>query len=686
MAEHTMLLVDDVDMNLEILETIFEEHFRILKAHNGIEALDILKHDKVDIVILDIVMPVMDGFETLERIRSDKALMDIPVVVSTAEGGENEERALIDGADDFIVKPYSPVVVYKRVENILVKHVLEQQKLRDALVESKEEYNSLADSVSGGISVWKVTDKVEVLYFNDGLCEIIGCTRDELSALYKDDLSRILHPDDYKNVMDKLRRTKELGYKINSVHRIRKKNGEVIWVNLTAVLYKIEDGAPIYRAVEVDVTESKNNELLIEQQNQELSHALEYDSLTDIYNWRGFCNRTAIFLQEHDYRDYVIMKLDIERFKVINELYGMAIGDKILCAVAECMEKCLKGAAVYGRLDADNFAICMPDDKTYIADVREAIQSSVRAAFIYHNTKVYFGIYPITDKNMPVDLMCDRATLALETVKGQYSRNYAVFDEKLHQKVLLEQEFNNEMDWALKTGQFHVYIQPVVSLDTGKIVSGEALIRWFHPEKGIISPGDFIPFFERNGFIVKLDAYIREEVVKNLEKTPVSVNISRLEFYAPEFSKNLIALVEKHHVDPSLLRLEITESAYMDDPEQLLREMDILRRSGFKILIDDFGSGYSSLNMLKDASADIIKLDMKFLSGNDSYGREKNILASMVRMAREIGMETVAEGIETEEQAAFLKKMGCEYGQGYYYAKPMPLEEFLKKVEDTRLN
>ena len=250
----------------------------------------------------------------------------------------------------------------------------------------------------------------------------------------------------------------------------------------------------------------------------------------------------------------------------------------------------------------------------------------------------------------------------------------------------MEQEFNNEMDWALKTGQFHVYIQPVVSLDTGKIVSGEALIRWFHPEKGIISPGDFIPFFERNGFIVKLDAYIREEVVKILEKTPVSVNISRLEFYAPEFSKNLIALVEKHHVDPSLLRLEITESAYMDDPEQLLREMDILRRSGFKILIDDFGSGYSSLNMLKDASADIIKLDMKFLSGNDSYGREKNILASMVRMAREIGMETVAEGIETEEQAAFLKKMGCEYGQGYYYAKPMPLEEFLKKVEDTRLN
>lgn len=681
MIEHRMLLVDDVDMNMDILETIFEEHFQILKAHNGVEALEILNKEKVDIVILDIVMPVMDGFETLDRIKSDKRLADIPVVVSTAEGGENEERALIDGADDFIVKPYNPVVVYKRVENILVKHVLEQQKLKDALMESKEEFRSLADSVSGGISVWKVGDKVEVRYFNDGFCEIIGCTRAEFAQLYQDDLSKIIYPDDCAEVMGMLKKTTKLGYKVNTVHRIIRKNGEICWINLTAVLYKVEDGAPIYRAVEVDVTESKKNELLIEEQNQELSHALEYDTLTDIYNWRGFCDRTALFLQENPDTDYVILKLDIERFKVINELYGMKVGDKILCAVADSMGKCLKGRGIYGRLEADHFAICMPDDEQYIADVQETIQRSVKNAFIYHNTKVYFGIYSIIDRQMNVDLMCDRATLALETVKGQYSKNYAVFDERLHKKVLLEQEFNNEMDEALKKGQFHIYIQPVVRLDTEEIISGEALIRWFHPEKGIISPGDFIPFFEKNGFIVKLDAYIREEIVKILDKIPISVNISRLEFYATDFSKNLISLVEKYQVNPSLLRLEITESAYMDNPDQLMVEMDILRKCGFKILIDDFGSGYSSLNMLKDASADVIKLDMKFLTGGDCYGREKSILASVIQMAKEIGMETVAEGIETEEQAKLLKEMHCDYGQGYYYAKPMPVEDFLKLIK-----
>ncbi|RGY96852.1 EAL domain-containing protein [Clostridium sp. AM58-1XD] len=678
MTQQTMLLVDDTELNLAILEGIFEENFKILKARNGKEALKLLKENAIDIVVLDVIMPVMDGFETLERIKEDEALSDIPVVMSTSEAGENEARALSLGADDFIMKPYNPVVVYKRVENIIVKHVLEQQKLRDALIESKEDFQSLADSVPGGISVWKVTDKVMVHYFNDGLCELIGCTRDEFTRLYAEDLSRIVYHDDYEMVMEALQGKAELGHRVNMMHRIVCQNGDIRWVKLTAVLYKMEEEAPIYRAVDIDVTESRENELLVEQKNIELRHTLEHDSLTDIYNRYGFCSRTAQFLNEHQGGSYVLMQVDIERFKIINELYGTKMGDRILCLLAESLKECLEDQAVYGRLEADHFVICLKNDQEYLAYVRSFLQKKMEKLSIRHQISLYFGIYPITDASMSVDLMCDRANLSLESVKGKYNQNYAVFDEKLHEKVLLEQELTNEMDWALKTGQFNVYIQPIFSIETGQIVSGEALVRWIHPHKGMISPGDFIPFFEKNGFIVKLDAYIREAVVKILDRIPISVNISRLEFYDPDFVSNLIALVEKYQVDPGLLRLEITESAYTDNPQQLLEEIEVLRKYGFKILMDDFGSGYSSLNMLKEAPVDIMKLDMTFLRGGDCYGREKRILESIIHMAKDIGLETVAEGIETGEQAGFLKNISCEYGQGYYFARPMPAKDFLE--------
>jgi len=679
MEQKTMLLVDDAEINLVILEGIFKDHYKIRTASNGVEALEILRSEDIDIVILDIVMPKMDGFTLLEVMKNDKQLSDIPVVMATSDG-ENEERALSLGADDFIIKPYSPVVVHKRIENIMVKHVLEQQKLREALMESREDFKSLADSVPGGISVWKVTDKLVVQYYNNGLCELLGCTREEFIRDYAADLSRIVYEPDYKGLMELLQKDASIGRRLNLDYRIRRKDGGIRWFNLSAIVFKMEDNKPLYRAVNIDVTKNKENELLVEQRNIELSHMLEHDVLTGIYNRYGFTSRTARFLKRHSNRNYVVMQIDIERFKVINELYGNEMGDRILCLMAESMKEYLKEEAIYGRLEADHFVICLPDDEGYVRAVREFLMHKMKEIPIRHNIALHFGIYPIEDKNMPVDVMCDRASLSLYSVKGKYNQNYAVFDEKMHKKLLMEQEMFNEMELALQSEQFKVYIQPIVSMSTGKIVSAEALVRWYHPEKGMISPGDFIPFFEGNGFIVKLDAFVREKVISNLERIPLSVNISRLEFYDPDFRTNLEAMVEKYKVDPAMLRLEVTESAYADNPAQLLEELKKLRAYGFKILMDDFGSGYSSLNMLKEAPVDILKLDMKFLSGRDEYDRERHILASMVHLATAIGMKVVAEGIETEEQVNYLKKIHCEYGQGYYYARPMPLEEF-KELE-----
>lgn len=274
--------------------------------------------------------------------------------------------------------------------------------------------------------------------------------------------------------------------------------------------------------------------------------------------------------------------------------------------------------------------------------MRDQMEKSLASVKIEQKINLYYGVYTIEDRGMSVDLMCDRANLALRTVKGNSNRAYAVYNDELHQVVLSEQQLTNSMEEALLQRQFEVYYQPVVDLNTGDVVSAEALVRWNHPEKGMVSPGFFIPFFEHNGFIIKLDAYIREEVCRNmmelrrrgLRNIPVSVNVSRLEFYDPNLCRSIIDLTERYRLEPQMMRLEITESAYTDNPQQLLAAMKELQNYGFQVLMDDFGSGYSSLNMLKDVPVDILKMDMKFLEDQGISGRGPEILASLVRMAK----------------------------------------------------
>ena len=682
--EKTMLIADDVELNRALLENIFDDEYSILQAADGVEAMEILRSQPVDVVLLDIVMPRMDGFEVLKAMKEEESLSGIPVIMATSEKEKSEERALILGADDFINKPYRAMVVKKRVENIVVKHILERKRLENALFETRNELNSLIDSVPGGIGVWKVTDKVQVEYFNDGFCRQFGYDREEFKERFSKDLTALWVGGDTEYILGRLRENQDSNERISVVHQVRRKDKGLRWLSLNALKYKEEDGVPIYRIVNIDVTESRENELLIEQKNQELRYLLEHDALTGLYNRSTFCRKTADFLKQNPEGTYNMVQFDIERFKVINELYGNFMGDRILLLIAEGLQKCLKSKGTYGRLEADHFAVCLPAGTEELQYVREQMDKSLSSVKIEQKINLYYGVYTIEDREMSVDLMCDRANLALRTVKGNSNRSYAVYNDELHQVVLSEQQLTNSMEEALLQRQFEVYYQPVVDLKTGEVVSAEALVRWNHPEKGMVSPGFFIPFFEHNGFIIKLDAYIREEVCRNILELrrrglcsiPVSVNVSRLEFYDPNLCRSIIDLTERYKLEPGMMRLEITESAYTDNPQQLLAAMKELQNYGFQVLMDDFGSGYSSLNMLKDVPVDILKLDMKFLENQGISGRGPEILASLVRMAKKLGMRTIAEGIETKEQGEFLRSVGCEYGQGYYYARPMPADAF----------
>ena len=300
------------------------------------------------------------------------------------------------------------------------------------------------------------------------------------------------------------------------------------------------------------------------------------------------------------------------------------------------------------------------------------------------NVVMKWGIYEITDRSVPIEQMCDRALLAADSIKGQYHRHFAIYDDALRSRLLREKAITDTMETALAEGQFTVYFQPKYSLNEERMVGAEALVRWIHPKWGFMSPGEFIPLFEKNGFIPQLDQYIWEQVCSRLREwrekgypvLPVSVNVSRADVYHIDLESTLLRITEKYDIDPVYLHLEITESACANDPAQIVSTVSQLRKQGFIIEMDDFGSGYSSLNMFNQMKMDILKLDMKFIQNEMAKPSDKSILNYVIDMSHGMGLSVVAEGVETQEQMERLREIGCDYVQGFYFAKPMPAAEY----------
>jgi PAS domain S-box-containing protein len=301
------------------------------------------------------------------------------------------------------------------------------------------------------------------------------------------------------------------------------------------------------------------------------------------------------------------------------------------------------------------------------------------------------GITIAEDRSKEISRLLDEASLACEQCKGNYLRQYEFYDREMEERVVREQNIVNNMETALADGNFVLYLQPKYDLTTSRVDGAEVLVRWLDKERGVVKPGDFIPLFERNGFITRLDYYVWEHTCMMLRRwldsgrkvCPVSVNISRVNLYNPKLAEVICGLVSKYSIPVELLQLELTESAYANIPELMKNTMKQLRAKGFKLLMDDFGSGYSSLNVLKDIVVDVLKIDMKFLSDCDTPGRGENILDSILRMAKWLDTQVLVEGVETLDQVTFLRNIGCEYVQGYYFAEPMPVEEFEKKIIDS---
>ena len=436
-----------------------------------------------------------------------------------------------------------------------------------------------------------------------------------------------------------------------------------------------------------DVIKARCERIIELYEDQSLIRAAERDELSGLYS-REFFYEYIRQIEDYapDYRVDAIT-LNIEHFHMLNEMFGREVGDEVLRKTGEMLTECFRDRKICigCRPIADVFYLCVDHAEEYDG-VFAGLQEELARVTKIPRIRFRIGIYQDVDKSLSYETWFDHAKQACDLIRGDYTRQISYYNKETNEKDLYRERLINDMDSALKNKDFVVYFQPKYSIleDRPHLRSAEALIRWKHPELGMISPGDFIPLFESNGLIQKLDNYVWQEASAQIKKwkeeygysVPVSVNVSRIDIYDPELEEKLLALISENSLAPEELMLEITESAYSNNAQGLIETVNHLREDGFRIEMDDFGSGYSSLNMLTTIPIDVLKMDMKFIRNMQKDEKSKKLVELVIDIARFLDVPVVAEGVETEEQLQALKEMGCDIIQGYYFSKPVPPEEF----------
>ena len=426
----------------------------------------------------------------------------------------------------------------------------------------------------------------------------------------------------------------------------------------------------------------------------EMINDLKYDKLTGLCNKEYFYNAVDELLQKNPDCEWEIVCSNVENFKVFNNVFGTSAGDELLRQIASLYLEHIDGHGICGRINADRF-VCVHEysdgcSETFLRDFGIWVNNINRTT---GNVIMKWGIYKSADISVPAEQLCERGFAAADSIRGVPDKVVAVYDDNLRNRLNREKIFADNMESALEEGQFTVFLQPKYRLGDDKLVGAEALVRWNHPEYGLMSPGEFIPLFEKNGFITKLDQYIWDRVCAMMRQwqdrgypvCPVSVNISRADIYQTDVTGVLLELMRKYDIAPGTLHLEITESAYTENSVQLSEVVKNLKKQGFIIEIDNFGRGCSSLSMLNQMEPDVMKLDMEFIQSESSKPADEGIMRVIIELARCMGLTVVAEGVETKEQLERLREIGCDYVQGYLFARPMPcdaFEELLAKQRD----
>lgn len=578
-------------------------------------------------------------------------------------------------------KPEDPEIFLCLVVDIdELKHSHELAEQNKRLIQQQfydERYRIIVEQTQTLVTEW--CDDIGRPYYSTGFKETIEGNYDDrdLFRVWRED--QIVYPMDVE-ISDAFSRKLIAGAEqLQMTLRLKTKVKGFVWYKVATTCIR-DENKKIKRMIFTfnDVDEPMRLE-------RTMKYRAEFDPLTGIYNMETFCVESKRLLERQPEKSFAVLRMDINRFKFINEIYGIEEGDKLLCFIARIIESEMKESSTCGRINSDVFCLMVSfHHQKELLDLIHRISERISAYNLGYRVVPSFGICLVEDEKIQMRLLCDRANLALKTIKGNMIQKWAFYDNRIRLRQLEERTIEGEMYKALEEGQFIVYLQPKHTILSQAIVGAEALVRWNHPQKGVMLPGMFIPLFERNGFIIHLDEYVWEEACRILRKwidkgwspAPISVNVSRAHIYNPDFGKRLIALTEKYAIDPGLLELELTESTFVENPQEIYQMMSILQEKGFIFSMDDFGSGYSSLNMLKNAPINNIKLDREFLNETSSTERGRTVVQCTVSMAKKLNLTVIAEGVETELQAEFLTEAGCTVAQGFFFSRPMPVDQF----------
>ena len=465
------------------------------------------------------------------------------------------------------------------------------------------------------------------------------------------------------------------------------------FVQSNPVKLKLSNGS-VYNAVVELVNVKKESNVAANNREAEnigtraAHYIARHDSLTNVLNSDAFYELTRGMIKNNPDKSWVMITSNIMNFRLVNTLFGEQKGNEVLARTASMLREVSESSrGLCGRLGSDQFGVLIPS----IAYKEERLTFIAQTLADTYNCGIYkfhihLGVYEIDDPSIPVSVMCGRSNSALRTIRDDLTRTVAYFDDTILQKIIMEQTVLGSFDEALRSGQFRMYLQPQVRKD-GSVIGAEALVRWMRPDGSMIMPGDFIETLETAGLIHKLDRYMWELAVKQLHLwkgtdkkcLSISVNVSAKDFYSIDVARTLTELVDQYGVDSRMLRLEITETAFLGEPDKYKSIVTELREKGFLVEIDDFGKGNSTLSFLKDIKADVLKIDMSLLQEIKDNERNQIILKSVISMADSLGMDVITEGIETEEQLRILTEMGCNHFQGYFFCRPVSVDVFEEK-------
>ncbi len=543
----------------------------------------------------------------------------------------------------------------------------------------------------GGFFVYEATGSESILYAGPNVLALYECKNmGEFIVHTGGTFKGMVHPEDYNKIQNQIQAQTIFGEKKHDYvrYRIVTRNGIIRYVEDFGHLLHRDDGKSYYYVYIVDVDQNeyynKNRNSFAEAEI--LSANKDTDDLTGLLNMSFFYQKTQMFLGSYESwrEDISFIHFDIPNFKLFNERNGFKLGDELLCDMAKAIRESFSTGGIVARFSDDHFVVCTTGNhESVIQKVEKVYKTMLLAEDVNKKVRIKAGIYYLDDRRAEIGLACDHARLACNSIKSRHDINYCVYDEMLRENLRKQQYVIDHIDEAIENGYIKVYYQPVIRVKTGEICGYEALVRWIDPKMGMLSPGDFIDTLEQFHLIHLVDKYVVRRVCEDYaqmkkdgkEIVAVSVNISRLDFELCDIFGYVESTREEFGIPRDMLDLEITESSLNENESYIRTECDKMREMGYHVWIDDFGSGYSSLNTIANYNFDVLKLDMVFLRSFDNNPRTGKIMKYIVKGAKAMGVSPLCEGVETENHFNFLNEIGCERAQGYYFGKPMPMEE-----------